>query len=243
MMYNNYNEENNDPFDENSELDRMARNVNNDRSKIKNQTIDDYDTRYSKLQNGVKFLEDKYPSFMPSTSIPSTGFFSTQGNYKETDLHQEDNFVDLYDENDSIFSYSDASSILDMISSEGAVSISPKIKKKLKSNNNHLKNLDNDDNFIEHLRTCVQCKKKIIELITNHNEEDDKILELLHKKTKKINSNDLTKSINSNDLTKSINTIIPEENNSIWKSTSVRDIICVIIFGVVIIIVLDLVMG
>ena len=244
-MYNNYDQINNDPFDENSELDRMARNMNKNKNRTRDETMDDYPNKYSRLQNGVKFLEQNYPSFIPTNqnSNYSNGFFSVQGNYSDIDIQQKNNFVDLYEnetDNDSVFSYSDASSIIDLISSEGVSKVSSKIKKKLKSKNNHLKDLENDDSFIDHIRTCEQCKKKIFELIIDNNKKDDKILKLLHDKTKELNIE--TKSNNLTDIN-TINNINNDENHSILKSTSVKDTIIIIIVGIFIIIILDLVLG
>ena len=214
-----------------------------------------YDSNYIKLKGGLNLLENQYSSFAPSNEINQIsdkkklghhGFFSAQGNYNQTNDVKSSSDSKFNTDNDSAFSYSDASSFVDMMSSSEVSSILPKIKKKITLSNKHLENLNNDNEIIDHLKKCDQCKKKVIDMIIKNSNEDTKIIKLLHAKGNYIEKDKIITRSSDNEFIKLSNddNIITqkiEQENSIWNSPNLKDIIILIVVGIVIIIVLDLV--
>lgn len=230
----------------NKDLDQMARNINNKRKKIIKDVAKDYDRDENEMAVGLANLQNlENAKFMPHSYNPNCGFFSTQGDYSDrnpagiskypTDLNSVDSLnstdeISTFSSNESKFDsesimtpisfynkeYSDNSSIFSDTSS-----LTPKIKKHLKLNTSHLKNIENtsDDKILDHINNCEQCKNQVFMLLKKENNYD---------------TNHLFGKEHYNDSVKK------QTYDGIFKSPETKDIIILILIGVFIIVFLDM---
>ncbi len=190
----------NEAFNNNDNLDKLARRMNNDKKKIhkkieKNMSETDNNTYYAldclNNPNNAKY----------SPNLKNAGFFSTQGDFSSqlpTPMEISQN-KSLYSDSDSSFtkntngtnsttysnnSYGNSKSFwpnteMDMTSNYS--SLTPKMKKKFRQTVKHLKKYSDTEekNILSHIKQCTQCQNELINIVnnghivTNNNNKND----------------------------------------------------------------------
>lgn len=92
-----------------------------------------------------------------------------------------------------------------------------KVKSKLKQNK-HLHNKDSDHDMISHINNCSTCRKELMSLLTNNENQNDKNINIENK----------------NQTTKNINKLKQ------FNTSDIKDIIIILMIGIFIIILLDI---
>lgn len=225
LQYNNNNFDEVFHNNERDNLDKMAREINN-KKKYQNNMMKNVSKNISENEKttikGIEaFSNDTNFSFSPQTN-----FYDKNGNYKSdfmsglpTPLDEQSNnnsdIFTLKSANNYSDKYNDSVENFDDISSE--YSFLPKKKKKhLRLNNEHLKEYsENDDKLIlNHIQNCKECKYHLLNILKNENH--------LLKNEKKIIDNK------------------KEEKFFGLDYKELKDIIILIIIGIIIIFVLDI---
>jgi hypothetical protein len=157
-MYSYYNHD--QDYHDHDNLDKMARDINNSH---KNKTYKDncpeidYVVDSSNIVNNYSYINANNNTLEETKSRSIDSINSS--------------FADL--SNNSSSNSSSNSSYL---------SLSPKLKKKFELNNDHLKNLNgNDENTMFHVQNCDKCREQLIKLLGKHitnNEINNNILNL-----------------------------------------------------------------
>jgi len=190
----------NDAFynSDNENLDRLARQVNNDKKKLHTRIEESINKQEQNACVGMNCLMDPSNSRYGPSNLSDFGFFSTQGDfssklptpmekhkkskdkkYTESDNSQT-NFTDSASTfttnsaftNDSSFSKQMTEDIIiDSDVSSNYSSLSPKVKKHLRLNTNHLKRYKESDEktILNHIQYCGQCKQQLMKLLQPNN--------------------------------------------------------------------------
>ncbi len=232
----------NDAFSskENDDLDKMARQINNDRKKLRTQVQNNIINKEKELCVGVDCLLDPSNArFAPSSMLPNFSFFSTQGDFS-SDLPTPMNkkkprspvLSDLAsDKSRSTSTFSDVSSnfSFDSVSSNYS-SLNPKIKKHLRLSSAHLKNYEEKDDgaILKHIKKCDQCRLQLINLLQNENH----IFDIVKKEN------------NKNDQPNQSDQLVPQNREHFTSilnlsNTELKDVLILILIGIFIIILLD----
>jgi hypothetical protein len=227
--------------DINHELDKKAREINKKKKNLYNTVQQTNNSQDKETVKGIDAFANE-PGFQFS---PQSNFYDNHGNLKSDftsgiptplDINYYDSDIDNNSSGDkfslggqnsehflSLSNYSDS----DIIS---AYSESPKKKKKhIRFNTNHLKNYNDneEEKILEHIKNCTECKNHLINLLRNDNHF--------------IQTNNPIQKHTSNDD----QYIIQKENtdNSIFEKINykeLKEIIILIIIGIIIIFVLDI---
>jgi len=187
-MYYQYNDLNNDSVD----LDKMARDINDaHKRKSYNEAKQQCQTQNNNLLSGIDYLADN--NKFNFSYINNNSDFSSS---LPTPMEEESASID------SSFSFADIST------ASSYSSLTPKQKKRFKSDNKHLSKFNgNDKNSIIHLKECEQCRDKLLKIL-----KDDNIIQ-----PNKINEANI------------LNLSTPE----------LKDILIIMLGGVILIIILD----
>ena len=251
---------------DNDSLDQMARQVNNNKKKLNKRVQLGFNKQQKENCVGINCLMDQSNArFAPPNLADNFGFFSAQGDFSSklptpllTKNKYDDSASSKFSDNSSMNTFNtnntnntnntfstsniNINSSDDQINSFGSKminiesdisssysSLPQKIKSHLRSTTKHLKKYDETDekSTVNHLKTCSQCRSELFSLLQEEH----------HVFKNSINANNnVSTSVNNNDqLQKSqtggiLNLSTPE----------LKDILILILIGVVIIILLDI---
>lgn len=217
---------------DNDKLDRLARQVNEDKKKLHKKIRDSISNTEANSYVAMDCLMDPNNARF-AQNLSDFTFFSTQGDFSsKLPTPMEQYKKNKYGDSDSIFTpgssninnlSSDQYSFSD-ISSEYS-SLPQKVKKHLKSQTSHLKKYSESEDphmdetkILSHIKKCEQCKNEIIGILKS-NDENKKIIEKSNKKS-----------------------YITKQNDTIYGMTNfeLKNVLILILIGVFIIVFIDI---
>jgi len=159
---------------DNDNLDKLARKINNSHKKTYKEARDHYRKQTDNICSGIDSLTDPSNArFAPSNILNTYSYINNNSDFGSdlpTPLQQSDN--SLQEESHSADSINSSFAGITNFSEEDAISsissnysrLTKKQKKYLRQNNKHLKNF-NDKNTIDHIEDCDQCKFDFIKIM------------------------------------------------------------------------------
>ena len=177
---------------ESNDLDKLARQINDERKNLNQQVQNNFQLKQQQTCQGLDCLFDPVNSrFAPSTLGSQFSFFSPQGDFssgtptglklpnqnKKTKKYKvQPEYASNYSfspysdsqsqNNDSSSNFSDIGSTYSFKSvSSNYSSLPSKMKKKLKVSSKHLQNFDSDDDTLDHLKKCEQCRNQLAAIL------------------------------------------------------------------------------
>lgn len=190
---------------DNENLDKLARQVNNSKKSLQKRIKEEIDQQEKNTCIGIDCLLDSSNSRYAPSNLSDFSFFSTQGDFSSqlptplsknkkkrhndtesqfTDANSLDSFINStnsFESNSSLEplskNYSEDRNWrkpyydCDSDISSNYSSLSPKIKKHLRLNTNHLNNYKESDekNILNHIKKCDQCKNQLVSLLKSEN--------------------------------------------------------------------------
>jgi len=255
--------------DDNDGLDQMARQVNNNKKKLNKRAQSGFNKQQKENCVGINCLMDQSNArFAPPNLGDNFGFFSAQGDFSSklptpllTNNKYDDSASSKFNDNSSMNTFNTnntnntfSTSNVNINSSDDQInsfsskminiesdisssysSLPQKIKSHLRSTTKHLKKYDETDekNTVNHLKTCSQCRSEFFNLL----QEEHHIFKNSANTNANTNANNnVSTNVNNNDQLQK-----PQTGGILNLSTpELKDILILILIGVVIIILLDI---
>lgn len=198
----------------NSDLDKMAKTLNDTRKMAKQNAISHKEKYEKDIYEGYNYMENNgylLPNF--STFLSEEEHNIPHKNKKHV------TFSETVSDNDSTFSPSESIVSSQFPESElsSTYSTLPHHKKKIMLSNKHLKSFENsstsEDNILSHIKSCTQCKSELLNIlkVDEQNKQNELGIEKFNENKNKLSYN------------------IPE----------IKNILLVVLLGILIIIILD----
>jgi len=244
--------------DNSAELDKMAREINNKKTNLFKSVYNDFENKQKKWENDIIEYNNSYKN--PYGHFNSHPDSEKSENSKKSNISYKNKSKYLYDDSISestINSKFDSDSDYDFTSNLDSISIdSPSLdsyidnikeksntqqknsihnfiktlkhnKKNNKNQNKHNEHLNDDEDIFTHIKYCFECREQLLKYMKNHN----------HNNT---NNNNHNNNNNENDIFKKIRNT--ESLFSYFGTLELKEIILIIVLGIVLIIILDFLM-
>jgi len=164
--------------DNNDELDKMARQINNRKQKLTADVHRSFHDEQKELRQGIESINNNFPEY---------AYFSTQGDFANTtptpiSKLKRNPKIDYNDDQSSYTSFSDNNSTIDFSVDSPTFDSYIDQAKHDKKNNRMIHNLikqikhenknkhDSDESMFDHVKKCDECKNKLMDLIQHKGE-------------------------------------------------------------------------
>lgn len=165
---------NNNNDNEMDTLDKMAREINNKKTSLCREVVNDFNKKEEELKSGINnIINSQKFSYLPMNKNFNNGLYDentdysvSDMSYQTSDFESKDNkyFSDI-NSNDSVFDDKSIDSYLD--------NKNVKFNKIVKSIEYDDCSKD-DDNLLEHIKKCTMCKNKLVKYLNNHHASNTK---------------------------------------------------------------------